>query len=149
LCADDGVHRVLEINRDITERKRTQEALQQALEEAREGRNLLQAMLDHLPLGLTIAEGRDLQVRRISRFGQTFLGRTVEDLAVLPGRGRAKALGMCRAGSDTPAPDDELPLGRAVHKGEVISGEEWVITHQNGERLPILCTAAPVFGEGR
>jgi two-component system CheB/CheR fusion protein len=145
--AEDGAIRVLEINRDISERKRTQEALQHALDDAREGRHLLQAMLDHLPLGLTIAAGQELKVRYVSRFGQTFIGRTRDELAVLPGRGRSEVLGMCRPGSDHPAPDEELPLSRAAHKGDVISGEEWAITHKNGERLPILCTAAPVYGE--
>ncbi|MBN2573619.1 MAG: PAS domain-containing protein [Deltaproteobacteria bacterium] len=146
--AENGAARVLEINRDITERKRTQEALQHALEEAREGRHLLQAMLDHLPLGLTIAEGPELRVRHVSRFGQTFIGRTREELEVLPGEGRARLLGLCRPGNEQPAPDEELPLSRAAHQGEVITGEEWAITHRNGERLPILCTAAPVYGEG-
>jgi two-component system CheB/CheR fusion protein len=145
--ADDGSMRVLEINRDISEGKRIQLALEKALEEAREGRGLLQAMLDHLPLGITIAEGDDLKVRHVSRFGQTLIGRSREELSVLPGCGRANALGMCRPGGEGPVDDDELPLSRAAHKGEIVVGEEWAITHKDGGRLPILCTAAPIYGE--
>jgi two-component system CheB/CheR fusion protein len=147
LHSEDGSLRVLEINRDISETKRTQAALVRALEEAREGRRLLQAMLDHLPLGITVIEGEDLRVRYVSRFGETLIGRSREELEILPGQGRANALGMCRPGSEEPALDEELPLSRAAQKGETIIGEEWVITHKNGERVPILCTAAPICGD--
>ncbi len=38
----------------------------------------------------------------------------------------------------------ELPIRRAIHLGEIVSGEQWVFEDRGGRRIPILIGAKPV-----
>jgi two-component system CheB/CheR fusion protein len=51
---------------------------------------------------------------------------------------------ILRADGVTPARSEELPLFRATQQGEIIKGEEWVISRADGQKIPILTTAAPI-----
>lgn len=129
---------------DITERRRADRALRDALAEAEEGRRLLEAMMEHIPLGITIADAPDVNIRQVSRYGRELVAKRSEELTGIPAKSHPEAWQVFRADGVTPAPPDELPLTRATLKGELVQGEEWVVGRGDGARLPILCTAAPI-----
>lgn len=136
------------IARDITERKRTEQALlaakaeaEQRASEAEEGQRILTALMEFVPEGITIAEGREGRVRMMSRFGLEMTGHTPGELVgLLPDQWE-----VFRTDGMTPAAPDELPLARATRRGETIIGEEWVLKHRSrGTIVPILCNAGPI-----
>jgi PAS domain S-box-containing protein len=136
------------IARDITEHKRTEQALlaakaeaEQRASEAEEGQRILTALMEFVPEGITIAEGREGRIRMMSRYGLEMTGHTPGELVgLLPDQWE-----VFRANGTTPAAPDELPLARATRRGETIIGEEWVLKHRaRATTVPILCNAGPI-----
>jgi PAS domain S-box-containing protein len=125
------------IYRDITAHKRAQA-------EAQEGKRILDALMDYIPEGITIADAPDVTIRRVSKYGEHLTGRSrdiLEDIAVDQ---HVQAWGIFQADGITPATNEELPLTRAVQHGEVVQNEEWVLQRPNGTQVNILCNAGPV-----
>ena len=139
------------LQEEIAERKRAEEELaiaKQAAEkraaEAEEGRRILEAMMEHIPLGITIADSPDARIRAVSRFGRELTGRSREQIEGIPVDLHAERWQIFHADGATLASNEELPLTRATLKGEIVLEEEWVLMRGNGTRVPILCTAAPI-----
>ena len=129
---------------DITERKRIEGALRGALAEAEEGRLLLEAMMEHIPMGITIADAPDVRIRRVSRYGRELTAKPREQIEGIPVERHAENWQIFCADGITPAANEDLPLTRATQKGEVVEEDEWVIGRPDGTKVPILCTAAPI-----
>lgn len=129
---------------DVTEQRNSEVRLRSALAEAEDGRRILDAMMDHIPLGITIAEAPDVTIRAVSRFGRLLIEKSNDELTELPANDYSDSWQMCHADGVTPATPEKLPLTRATVDGEVITEEEWVVTRKDGTRIPILCTAAPI-----
>lgn len=129
--------------RDITIRKRTEAALQRALEEAEAARRLLDALMESIPVGITIADAPDARIRAVSRYGRELSGRPSESLEGIEMERHAECWGVLRA-DGTPARSEDLPLTRATQKGEHVREEEWLLLRPDGTRVPILCTAGPI-----
>lgn len=134
----------IEINRDITSRKQAEAELRKAITEAEYGRSTLHALLEHIPEGVTIADAPDARIRLVSRYGESLVGRPRESLLDIPAALHPAAWGLYRADGTTPADAAELPLVRAVERGETISDEEWIIKRPDGKSVPVLCNAAPI-----
>ncbi len=132
------------IVRDITDLKDAEAALHRALSEAEEGRRILEAMMEHIPMGITIADAPDVNIRFVSRFGRELTGRRRDEIEGIPVDLHAERWQIFRADGVTPASNEELPLTRATQKGEVVREEEWVLKREDGKRITILCTAAPI-----
>jgi PAS domain S-box-containing protein len=132
------------IPRDITEQKHAEEAVRAALVQAEERRALLDAMMEHIPLGITIADAPDVTIRAVSRFGRELLEKTSEELTGIPAEQHPDAWAVFRVDGTTRASADALPLTRATVRGEFVHGEEWVVARRDGVKIPILCTAAPI-----
>ncbi|WP_135468602.1 PAS domain S-box protein [Crenalkalicoccus roseus] len=123
--------------RDITARER-------ALREGEAARATLDALFAHFPEGLLLAEGRELRIRRISARGLALSGYGAEEVV---GRGAATppvAAAVLRADGAAPARPEELPLPRAVRRGEAVRHEAWVLRRKDGARVPVLCSAGPI-----
>ena len=135
---------ILEINRDITERQRAARALRSALAEAEEGRRTLQALMDYIPEGITIADAPDARVRMVSRHGVAIAGRPVETLTSASALEQPATWHLYHPDGTTLARPEELPLTRAVAAGEIVTDEEWIIEQPDGTLIPILCSAAPI-----
>lgn len=140
----NGHLEVYGVSRDITERKQAAHALQQALADANESRHILETIMEHVPIGITLAEAPDVTTRYISRFGQKLTDPVPESLEGLPLEQHLKYVRMFRPGSTRPATNAELPLARATQQGEFVHEEEWILERADGSRIPILCTAAPI-----
>lgn len=122
--------------RDVT-------AQQAALREGEAARATLDALFDHIPEGLILAEAPAVSVARVSAHGLRLAGRAAED--VLGRSGPAHVAAWEILGPDgAPARPEELPLTRAVRQGEMVQHETWTVRHRDGRLMPILCSAGPI-----
>jgi len=138
---------------DITERVQAEQALAEAKEtaerrarEAEEGRQTLAALMEYIPEGITIADAPDMKIRMISKFGQQLTGRPREVVEGIPVEEHSEKWGLLHADGVTPATNEELPLTRAIQRGETIVNEEWALAQPDGNKVPILCNAGPIRG---
>ena len=128
----------------LIENARLHQAERDARHAAEGGRDVLSAVLEYIPEGITIAEAPDARIQLVSRFGLELLGRTWEEVRGLSAEQQAFFFPMCRPDNDSPAPADDLPLTRATRDGTVVRGEEWVLCRPDGSRVPLLCDAGPI-----
>ena len=128
----------------LAENVRLQQAEREARLVAEDRRDVLQAVLEHIPEGITIADAPDVSIRLVSRFGLELLGRSWEEVRGLTAERQASVMPMCRPDQDSPAAPEDLPLTRAVREGAVVRGEEWVLLGSGGARVPLLCDAGPI-----
>lgn len=134
LVFDKDGKRILAIltMRDVTElRARTREA--------EESKRILDAMLEHIPLGVVIADS-DLRIKMTSRFDR-------EQMGVRTGLLHEEGNKIASVKSDTqePATCDNHPLCLAVREGIVTSNEEWILRNQKGEKITVLFNASPLI----
>ncbi|MFP2934065.1 PAS domain S-box protein, partial [Pyxidicoccus sp. 3LG] len=127
---------------DITQR-RAVEADRQRLLAAIEGeRARLASVLDQMPAGVFIAEAPSGRLVLASRHVETLTGRpfrhasSIEDYSLEYQRavhpdGRTYAT-------------EEWPLTRSLRHGEVVQNEEQVILREDGQRLSVLISSAPI-----
>ena len=118
--------------------------LAHAREQIRQQASLIDALFEHIPEGITIADAPDVTIRRVSRFGELLTGRSRDRLEDIPAEDHPDAWGLFHADGVTPATASELPLTRATQRGEVVTDEEWVIKRPDGTTVTILCNAGPV-----
>ncbi|MEW6753556.1 MAG: response regulator [Candidatus Latescibacterota bacterium] len=96
---------------------------------------ILDALMEHLPEGISIGDAPDARVRLISRYGRELLGG-------------ADPWTAYHADGTTPMAPEETPLARAVRRGEVVRDAEMVHVNARGDRLWLLCNAGPIRDAG-
>ena len=102
-------------------------------------RDRLQQVLDVLPEGIAIADAIG-RIRMSNAAARAIWGQAPPDVDV-HGYG---AFGAWRL-DGSPLPSEEAPLARSVLRGEVVRGEQMLITNQAlGERRPVLINSAPL-----
>jgi signal transduction histidine kinase len=127
----------------LIENARLHDAERGAREAADRGHDVMQAVLEHIPEGITIADAPDARIRLVSRFGLDLLMRPWEEVAGLRAEEQAALFPMHRAEAESPAAAADLPLTRAV-QGLVVRGEEWILHRPDGTRVTLLCDAGPI-----
>ncbi|HMM75374.1 MAG TPA: PAS domain S-box protein [Gammaproteobacteria bacterium] len=134
---------------DITTRKQAEQNLVAAIAEERrqaaeadEGRRLLDALMEYVPEGVTIAH-RDEGIRMVSRHGQRMLQRSIEQLRVSLDAQPA-AWSILEPDGRQLAAAEALPLTRAVRQGEITENEEWIMRRADGVSIWVLCNAGPI-----
>jgi two-component sensor histidine kinase len=108
---------------------------------------LLDALMRYLPAGLTIARVPDVEIVRVSNAGAKLLQRPKTELENIDLPMHSNAYRVSDPQTGEPADPERLPLSRATLAGEVIEGEEWQITAEDGREVPILCNAGPIRNE--
>ncbi len=116
-----------------------QESLQKALAKAEAGDRMLTALMDHVPEGITISDN-EMNLTMVSRHGLGLLG-SHQGLSTEEVLRRWK---VYQPDGITPMPVENLPLARAVRQGETIKSLELVQLNDQGQKLPLLCIAAPI-----
>jgi PAS domain S-box-containing protein len=130
---------------DIDDRKRVEAHLHQQIQEAEAGRQILDALMEYIPEGITIADAPDVMIRKVSRYGQQLTGRSAETLVNISADEHPQVWNVFYADGVTPATPEVLPLTRAVRQGEVVTDEEWVLQKPDGQKMVVLCNAAPIY----
>jgi PAS domain S-box-containing protein len=104
----------------------------------------LDALMECVPEGITIAEAPEVRILRVSTYGKELLGKSSEKLeGILVGQ-HVNSWDIYENDGKTQAKNERLPLTRAVQKGEIVKDEEWVLCKADGSRIPVLCNAAPI-----
>jgi PAS domain S-box-containing protein len=124
---------ILSLVLDVTARKEAEARLEEA-------KRLLDALLDNVPEGITIADA-NLRVQAASRYGRELLGTTPRGMPVSLMFERWK---VYQPDGATELTVDDLPLVRAVRNGEIVRDLEVLQANAAGTRLPLLCNAAPI-----
>jgi len=157
---------VLEINRDITQRKQAEKRLEDALrreqaarkEAERDEARILevnaelerriiefQTLLNVIPIGIAVAE--DPECRKVTT------NAAFARLMGVPTNTDGNAL-ICGPGSNlnvrrdgVTLPPDELPMQLAAAQGREISGAELEVVRNDGQKLKLLVYASPLADE--
>jgi PAS domain S-box-containing protein len=133
--------------RDISAQKRMEEELRHALAEAEEGQRTLEALMDSIPEGITIADANGPTVRMVSRHGQQLLGAPHAEMTTSE---ITRRWTVYPVDDERPMRPEELPLVRAIRDGETVRDAELIQKTVDGQRLRLSCNAAPIRdGKGR
>ncbi len=129
---DGRVRTASGITQDMTERKNMERVVE-------EEHSRLKTILDSLPVGVSVADSSGQIILR-NRIMHNYLGdaaqsRNLSDLALFR---------VYRPGSKIPLPAEEMPVARALLRGEVLSNEELEVQRANGERAIVLASALPL-----
>lgn len=141
----DRPSRIVGAVQDITEQKAIHTKLLQALAQAEEERSILTALMEHIPMGITIADAPQMKIRMISKYGQNIFERAVAENVIPNGSPNNFEGRIFRADGVTPGRPEELPLVRATSSGEIIKNEEWSFLKEDGTLISILSNAAPIL----
>jgi two-component system, cell cycle sensor histidine kinase and response regulator CckA len=123
---------------DITDRKNAEDAL-------KEMRGLLEVAVEQSPSGILIADAPDVTIRIANSAALSIRGGDSQSLTDIAMEEHSLKWNAYRR-DGTPMPPEELPLSRAVMKGEISHNEELIIRHENGEQRWVFANAAPVRG---
>ena len=129
---------------DISARKAAEAAAAAALARAEEGRRILEAIMAHVPEGITVADAPDVRIRMVSAYGAALTGRPSSALEEIPAEAQPDAWDIYHVDGVTRARPEELPLTRATVRGDVVKDEEWVLGRPDGVRITVLCNAGPI-----
>lgn len=130
---------LLAVLRDVTLREQAIARLQAAREEAEVQRGLLQAVLNHAPVGVLFSDPK-LGTLVANPFAETMLGPLPENTK------RGAYLSRLRHPDGRPMKMAELPSTLATKTGKVVGPVEINIARPDGGMTPVLITAAPVRG---
>ncbi|MCL5237839.1 MAG: EAL domain-containing protein [Nitrospirae bacterium] len=141
----------IELEMQNEELRRAQEELRRSLAreqaaraEAEEGRRILDAVMEYVPEGITIADAPDVNIRIVSKYGVHLVGHPKEIIEHIPAESHPEVWQIFHPDGVTLAAPDELPLTRAVKRGAVVADEEWIVRRPDGKNILILCNAGPI-----
>ena len=121
-----------------------------ARREAEAAQATLDALMAHIPEGITIARGPGVNVERVSAHGRALTRKPEAELLGIDAQAHPEAWEVYASGSDVPLPAAERPLARAVGSGEVTENSTLMLRRPDGSMLPVLCSSGPIKdGEGR
>lgn len=123
-----------ELSREIEERKRAEQALDKQ-------RARIQAVLDNIPAGVILYEGRPLRLVLTNRLGERLLHRGMP--AEIAPDNIAPFFQAYRAGTDEFYPAEEIPVVQAM-RGKFTAIDDMEIRYGNGSRVRLEMFAAPV-----
>ena len=114
----------------------------EALLSSNEPSAVMDAILGSTPSGAVIACAPDGKILRFSDFAARFLGvsRTAVEGCTMS---EVSALLPCYDANGQLIPENEGPISKALH-GETVSAFEMWVAAATGERVPVVCFAAPI-----
>lgn len=106
----------------------------------------LDALMDHLPVGLIIASAENLEIVAASQQAADVLRRSRDELEGKRIADIIRDFVLISPGGEV-AQVFETPVTRACKSGEVVRGEEWSVDDGSGRLAVFLVNAAPIRGE--
>jgi len=131
-----GTALVQVIVRDISTRRRAEEDRERALA-------MLETSLTQSPAAIVIADAPDVTIRWVNPAALAILGETDQPPTETDIRYHAARWQILQP-DGSPYPFQELPLSRAILKGEVTRNEEQIIRNAHGETYWTSVNAAPI-----
>lgn len=128
--------RVVVTGTDITGRMKAEAERESAM-------MLLQSALAQSPSGILIADAPDVRIRWANEAALMIRGESEEPLTEIEMERHSKSWQTFRS-NDTPMPSGELPLSRAILRGETVRNEELIIRNASGENRYVSANAAPI-----
>ena len=125
-----------QLEQDIAERVRAEEKLA-------ETQALLAAAVEQTPAGILIAEAPDVRIRLANPAALGIRGEPGEPLTDIPVDLHPRRWQTYHP-DGTPVPPEELPLSKAVLRGETSRNVEVIIRRADGQERCVLANAAPV-----
>jgi PAS domain S-box-containing protein len=106
---------------------------------------LLQALIDQIPEGITIAYGPpDFRIIANSLQAEQLMGLSRHDLLEIQPMERLHSHGLFLDDGITRPRLEQIPLYRASRLGETIRNEEWVVARSDGTRINVLVNSNPI-----
>ncbi len=140
--------------RDVTQSMQLQEELQNSKEtaekrarEAEEGEQILEAILEHVPEGLSIVDAQSRKVLTVSRYLAQFVGKERGDFEGIPLAQYLETFNAARI-DGTPIEADEAPMWRSIYLGETVVNEQYLLSTHSGEQISVLVNTAPILDRG-
>lgn len=110
-----------------------------------EGARLLQAILDNIPIGLTVTGGPPtFPILHVSRHGLEMNQRSVERLIGEASRENQAEWQIFLPDGVTMPAAEQMPLYRASRFGEEVRNVEMLMRSQKGTEIPVLVNASPI-----
>lgn len=134
-----AVRQAIGAAREITERKRAEVALRAALVGVEEARTQLRQIVEHLPVGVLVAEVSGEVAVLNNALAQIWRGSRTQEGKLLYPEYRAWHIG-----SGEPLQPHEWPLGATIATGEAQPSREIQIERFDGSRGVILTSAVPI-----
>ena len=143
---DDTVESIMVLAVDVTEQVRARRRAESLAAELGAERDRLRQVLDVLPAGVVIADVAG-QFSVSNEAAAAIFGPGLPGRPVPHGEREAYDTYGCRRPDGAPYPSDELPLQRAMWRGEMVRGEQF-LTHAaaTGQDITVLANAAPLCG---
>jgi PAS domain S-box-containing protein len=134
---------ILEINRDITQRRRL-EALQRQLQAATQAQlALLQLVLDELPSSVYLVQGSNARLVLANRTATTVWGAAWahnQPMSEFLKENDIRILGL----DGKALPPEQRATWRALHEGQAVYQYQEIIGRPDGQTLPMLVNAIPL-----
>jgi len=131
---------ILEINRDVTERRRLEQVERQARAEMEDRLHMLRLILDELPSGVFLVYGHDARLLLANRATATIWGATWP-----PGQPMEEFLAHSGVGlldmDEQPLAFEQLATVRAVRHGQTVRQFQSIIRQPHGTTLSVLVNA--------
>ncbi|KAA0684246.1 PAS domain-containing protein [Roseomonas genomospecies 6] len=124
--------------RDATERRRLEDERTLLTRQLEAERSLLEAVLDHLPSGLLVAEAPTGRVVKVNDTALRLLGGPPPPIVGSECGNRKGCDGGACFGAG------RCPLSRALLKGETVEQEDMPYTHPDGSAMTLSVSATPV-----
>jgi len=131
IMSGDRAYAIIAVH-DITEVKRAEK-------EAEESRRLVNALMNNVPLGVTIVD-TDINVIWRSQTGETILGISEKESI----RKSALMIPMYHPQTKTLIPYDEIPVVKAVRNDTLVENVEILIFNARGAPVHLSCNAVSV-----
>ncbi|MGE5429862.1 MAG: PAS domain S-box protein [Syntrophomonadaceae bacterium] len=119
---------------DISDKRRAEAEIE-------ESKLILDALMEFVPEGITIADAKDINIRMVSRYGEEKLGGAHRGMSA---DAVAEKWNVYYPDGITEMKTENLPLVRAIEKGEEVINAEVIQINSKGESLHLLCNAAPI-----
>lgn len=136
---------ILEINRDVTERRHLEFLEQEARAEREAHLHVLQVLLDHLSSGVFLVQGPQLRLLMANQAASGLWGAPWRS-----GQPKAEFLQQQHirffTADGRPLAPEDLPAQRAMAGGEPVLQHQLSICQADGTRLPVLADAIPLEG---
>jgi PAS domain S-box-containing protein len=147
-----GGRTVIQTSYDITDLKlleaqlrETRDEAERRAAEAEEGKNILEAVMEHIPEGITLTGGPpDFKLRMASRYAIELTGRPRDSLLGLVSGEHQAAWDIYLPDGVTRPRKEDMPLYRASRHGEVVTYMELAVKRPDGRLVPLIVSAAPI-----